>query len=70
MAYAARFNSTKRTEDQQIVTPDAAAIEAHKNSGLTTSHPSPEIITADSVSDAPCESQGWLQRMPCFGAEC
>lgn len=36
--------------------PSSSAIEAqrqHEASGLTTSHPSPEIIEADILSDAP-----------------
>ena len=30
-------------------------MDAHRKSGLTTSHPSPEIIAADVLNDAPGE---------------
>ena len=46
---------TKSTENQSIVSHDQATVDAHRSSGLTTSHPSPEIISADVLSDAPCE---------------
>ncbi|KAG7553601.1 hypothetical protein FFLO_02956 [Filobasidium floriforme] len=43
----------KENVTQSIVSHDQATIDAHQNSGLTTSHPSPEIISADVLSDAP-----------------
>jgi hypothetical protein len=46
----------KENVTQSIVSHDQATIDAHQNSGLTTSHPSPEIISADVLSDAPCKS--------------
>lgn len=65
-----RFNSTltptptrqvsdpKENVTQSVVTHDQATIDAHQLSGLTTSHPSPEIISADVLSDAPCKPRG------------
>ena len=70
MITATRLNSTltpnptrpvsdpKENVTQSIVSHDQATIDAHQSSGLTTSHPSPEIISADVLSDAPCESTG------------
>lgn len=37
-------------------TGDMAQMNAHRESGLTTSAPSPEIIAADVLNDAPGES--------------
>ncbi|GHJ87034.1 hypothetical protein NliqN6_3436 [Naganishia liquefaciens] len=37
----------------ELIPQETGDIDAHRKSGLTTSHPSPEIIAADVLNDAP-----------------
>lgn len=53
---AAPYPQTAHDNSSIVPSVDGSdALRDHQAGGLTTSHPSPEIIAADVLSDAPCE---------------
>lgn len=44
----------------ELIPTETGDMDAHRKSGLTTSHPSPEIIAADVLNDAPGEFSVWV----------
>lgn len=62
-------NATAQPAQQQgeLIPTETGDMDAHRSSGLTTSHPSPEIIAADVLNDAPREFWLFLEGLRDYG---